>query len=280
MKNQPIVDQVVLNVRDLELTLDFYTKVLGFKVIKHSDKKAVLSANGAAGLLILEKEEGSIPRPPRTTGLYHIAFLLPSRPDLANFVQYLIDFQYPIQGASDHSVSEALYLADPEGNGIEIYTDRDSQLWKWNKDEVHMTTEALDIRDLLEEKTEIGWKGIPVDTVIGHIHLQVSDLKKTEQFYCEGLGFDVVARYGPQALFVSKDRYHHHIGLNTWNSLNGMVPPENSTGLKWYSITLSSNEDYVKVKEQLSEIHANAQEKDKMLFVKDPSGISIRIQFN
>ncbi|WP_062108205.1 VOC family protein [Bacillus niameyensis] len=280
MKNQPIVDQVVLNVRDLELTLDFYTKVLGFKVIKHSDKKAVLSANGAAGLLILEKEEGSIPRPPRTTGLYHIAFLLPSRPDLANFVQYLIDFQYPIQGASDHSVSEALYLADPEGNGIEIYTDRDSQLWKWNKDEVHMTTEALDIRDLLEEKTEIGWKGIPVDTVIGHIHLQVSDLKKTEQFYCEGLGFDVVARYGPQALFVSKDRYHHHIGLNTWNSLNGMVPPENSTGLKWYSITLSSNEDYVKVKEQLSEIHADAQEKDEMLFVKDPSGISIRIQFN
>ncbi|MFK4998859.1 VOC family protein [Bacillus sp. N9] len=137
---------------------------------------------------------------------------------MADIVHHFIQKQIPIQGASDHDVSEALYLADPEGNGIEIYVDRSPDAWTWNGDQVYMTTKALDIENLLQDGSATGWKGMPAGTFIGHIHLQVSELAETKQFYCDRMGFEPILNYGSQALFISKHRYHHHIGLNTWNS--------------------------------------------------------------
>ncbi|HEY4554526.1 MAG TPA: VOC family protein [Bacillaceae bacterium] len=274
----PLISQVELVVQNLDQTLDFYTGVLGFQVLEKSAKKAALTADGKTALLALEQDEGAILRNQRTTGLYHIAFLLPDRSDLADIINHFIRLRYPLQGASDHYVSEALYLADPEGNGIEIYTDRPAHAWKWEGDQVFMTTQALDVEDVLKEASGAGWERMPARTVIGHIHLQVSDLQDTKRFYCEGLGFDPVLNYGSQALFVSKDRYHHHIGLNTWNSRGASAPPENSTGLKWFDIMLPNEEERNKVVRQLKDAGAWVSEENDPILTKDPSGIFMRLQ--
>ncbi|MBS4177903.1 VOC family protein [Lederbergia citrea] len=272
-----IIGQVVLKVQNLESTVAFYKDLLGFQIIEQTDNKAALSADGKTALLILEKRDDATPRQPQTTGLYHIAFLLPNRSDLADIVNHFIQTRTQLQGASDHHVSEALYLADPEGNGIEIYIDRAPEEWKWEGDQVYMTTQALDIESLLGDASDAGWKGMPEDTIIGHIHLQVSELQKTRQFYCEGLGFDPVLNYGSQALFISKDRYHHHIGLNTWNSAGGQAPAENSAGLKWFSIVVRDEDEKRKVVNQLEKINAWMSEENGEIITKDPSGIYIKL---
>ncbi|WP_249315446.1 VOC family protein [Bacillus sp. FJAT-49711] len=278
MKQPTIIKQAVLIVRNLEKTEAFYEKVLGFKVIERTNEKVALSADGEKALLILEQNQDAVPRNPRTTGLYHLAFLLPERSHLADIVHYFIQTRYPLQGASDHHVSEALYMADPEGNGIEIYTDRAPEEWRWQEGQVFMTTEALDIEDLLRDATETGWQGMPERTVIGHIHLQVSELNKTREFYCDGLGFDLVLNYGSQASFISKNKYHHHIGLNTWNSKGAPAPAKNSTGLKNYTIVLPSDEEKQKVIDRLKEINASLSLDNGKIITEDPSGTEIVLE--
>ncbi|MBS4200869.1 VOC family protein [Bacillus sp. FJAT-49732] len=278
MTQPSVIKQAVLTVKDLDRTVEFYEKVLGFKVIERTNEKASISTDGETALLVLEQRKDATPRDPRTTGLYHIAFLLPHRSHLADIVNYFIQTRYPLQGASDHHVSEALYLADPEGNGIEIYIDRDPDNWIWQKDQVYMTTVALDIENLLQEATETGWKGMPEKTIIGHIHLQVAELEETREYYCDGLGFDLVLRYGGQALFISKNKYHHHIGLNTWNSKGAPAPEENTTGLKYFTIALLNDEAKQNVIKQLEKISASFSEKDGRIITKDPSGIEIVLE--
>lgn len=272
-----VIGNVVLTVQNLETMLAFY-KDLGFQVLEQSENKASITADGKTVLLTLEQPIDAIPRQPHTTGLFHIAFLLPNRSDLADIIHYFIQSRFPLEGASDHHVSEALYLSDPEGNGIEIYIDRAPEEWKWQDDQVYMTTQALDVEDLLKTSSGAGWQGMPEKTVVGHVHLQVSELQKTKEFYCKGLGFDPVLNYGSQALFISKDRYHHHIGLNTWNSAGAKAPAENSAGLKYFTIVLPTDEERRKVLSQLEEINAWVTEKDGEIITRDPSGIHIHLQ--
>ena len=266
------VSHVHLKVADLQRSLLFYQQIIGFQVIEQTEKKAILSADGKTPLVTIEQPENIRPKQPRTTGLYHFALLLPSRSDLAKVIEHFIKIGYPLQGASDHLVSEALYLADPDGNGIEIYADRPASTWKWNSDEVVMSTDRLDIESILAEGDGKPWNGLPAATLMGHVHLHVSELHKAEEFYCKGLGFDIVTRYGGQALFISTGRYHHHIGLNTWNGVGAPAPSEDSVGLKNYTLVYPNEEAREHTVANLNKLGAAVFQENGQLMTEDPSG--------
>jgi catechol 2,3-dioxygenase len=272
------VGEVSLLVADLSRSTQFYTEVIGFKVLKQTDTATVLTADGSTPLLTIEQSGNSAPGNPRTPGLYHFALLLPERADLARALLHLLQKGYPLQGASDHLVSEALYLADPDGNGIEIYSDRPSEQWGWQNGLVEMTTERLDAEGLLAETQGRNWEGLPAGTVMGHIHLQVSNLQETEEFYCKGLGFDLVNRYGQHALFVSSGGYHHHIGLNTWNSAGAGRSIPGSIGLQYFTLILPDSEAVSIIIDRLRQIRAEIKEGHEGTVVVDPSGIHIKLE--
>ncbi|MEI3606115.1 VOC family protein [Pseudogracilibacillus sp. SE30717A] len=269
------VHQVNLKVQSLTHALDFYQHVIGFKILEKNDTSAHLTADGKTVLLSIYQPEKVVPKSSRTTGLYHFALLLPNRSDLASIVDHFakIDLQL---GAADHLVSEALYLSDPDGNGIEIYVDRDSSNWKWNNGEVAMTTDPLNVADLLS-KEKGSWKGLPSGTKMGHIHLHVSDLKKAEEFYVKGLGFNVVNRYGNQALFISDGKYHHYIGLNTWNGVGAPAPSANSVGLESYGLLVANEEKRNNIIAQIKQIGAPVYEKNGKVITVDPAGNRISL---
>ncbi|MEY8191669.1 VOC family protein [Peribacillus simplex] len=268
------VGEVSINVLDLNKAILFYQEIIGLQVLKKSDRLAVLTTDGKTPLLTLEQPVDVIPKEGRTTGLYHFALLLPSRADLSIFLRHLLQTKYPF-GAADHEVSEALYITDPDGNGIEVYSDRPSTDWRWASGEVAMGTDPLDGNDLLEEG-DGEWSKLPAGTLMGHIHLHVADLRKTEEFYMQGLGFTVVNRYGG-ALFTSTGGYHHHIGLNTWNGVGAPAPKENSVGLNWYTLVFADEDARNKVTEQLQGIGAVVTEKEGFFAVTDPSGNEIHL---
>lgn len=265
------VNHIHLKVANLERSLHFYQNVLGFRVMVEQPHLAKLAAGGIKPVLTIEQLENAIPLDRRKTGLFHIAFLLPERADLAKVLRHFMHTGYPVQGASDHLVSEALYIADPDGNGVEVYVDRDSAEWKWNEDEVEMSTLPLDANALMKEVAHDGWRGMPVGTIIGHIHLQVSDLATVEDFYTKGFGFQIVSHFGRQALFLSSAGYHHHIGLNTWNSMGGSVPTDDEVGLKSYTISVLANER-IAVVEQLQNLDVHVDLDGDQYLVVDPSG--------
>ncbi|MEQ2528678.1 VOC family protein [Bacillaceae bacterium CLA-AA-H227] len=269
------VNQVHLKVTDLVRSLTFYEEIIGLKVLSQTEKSAVLTADGKNPLVTIEEPDGVTSKEPRRTGLYHFALLLPSREDLAACLKHLVESGYPLQGASDHLVSEAIYLGDPDGNGIEIYADRPAEQWQWINDSIEMDTVALDVQDLFSQWTGDVWQGLPAGTIMGHIHLHVADLHEAERFYCEGLGFDIVTRYGGQALFISTGRYHHHIGLNTWNGLGAPAPSEESAGLEHYTLLFPSDEERQKAVERLQKMNANIIAAQDRIQVKDPSGTQI-----
>ncbi|WP_226643670.1 VOC family protein [Mesobacillus subterraneus] len=272
------VSKVSLKVQSLERSLAFYQEVIGLKVYEKTDNSALLTADGKTVLLNIEQPSDVIPKKGRTTGLYHFALLLPNRSDLAKILKHFLQTGYPLQGASDHLVSEALYLADPDGNGIEIYTDRPASEWEWNEQHVVMATQALDAEDLLAEGADHSWNGLPEGTVMGHIHLHVAELVKTEAFYTKGLGFEVVSRYGPQALFISSGKYHHHIGLNTWNGVGAPKPSANSVGLESYTLVLGDEGNLKNTVNRLREIGAAVEEEKGIFITEDPSGNRIRLE--
>jgi catechol 2,3-dioxygenase len=265
------VGQVNLKVQNLQRSLAFYKEVIGFKVLEQTERSAALSADGKNVLLSIEQPNNVVPKQGRTTGLYHYALLLPKRSDLATIVQYFLEIGLQF-GSSDHLVSEALYLSDPDGNGIEIYVDRDPSEWSWQNDQVEMAVDPVNFPDLLAGGKQPSWNGLPAGTVMGHIHLHVSELKKTEEFYIKGLGFDVVNRYGAQALFIADGKYHHHIGLNTWNGVGAPPPPPNSVGLESYTLVLANEEKLNKIITQLKSIGASVQQENGSYVTSDPSG--------
>ncbi len=240
-----------LTISDLERSLQFYIEVLGFSILERREHNAVLGA-GVDPLLILAEQRGALPKPARTTGLYHFAILVPSRRDLARSLRQLTMTRYPLDGYADHLVSEALYLSDPDGNGIEIYRDRPRNEWQWHDGMVQMASDPIDLAGLLTEAERDGqpWDGLPAGTRIGHIHLQVADIQQAEVFYHSVLGFDVVARW-PGALFVSAGGYHHHLGLNTWQSRNAPPPPANAAGLRAFTIVVPTEAAQGQVAERL-----------------------------
>ncbi|WP_374054824.1 VOC family protein [Rossellomorea sp. FM04394] len=264
------VGEVNIKVENLERSLSFYQEVIGFQVLEHTGKRATLTADGIRPLVSLEQPENVTPKQPGTTGLYHFALLLPNRTDLGKILEHLIKLNIQL-GSSDHLVSEALYLSDPDGNGIEIYRDRPSSDWTWNGNQVEMAVDPIDARGILAEADGQSWDGLPAGTVMGHIHLHVSDLKSTQDFYGRGLGFDVVSRFGSQALFISTGGYHHHIGLNTWNGVGAPSPAENSVGLNWFTLHFPSEEKRATIIRKLQSMGATIQEQNGKLLTEDPS---------
>ncbi|WP_066400883.1 VOC family protein [Neobacillus mesonae] len=268
------VGVVNIKVKNLDYSLNFYQNIIGLQVLEKSDRKAVLTTDGETPLLILEQPENVTAKEGRTSGLYHFAILLPTRADLSVFLRHLIQTGYPL-GAADHYVSEALYLNDPDGNGIEVYRDRPSSEWTWNNSLVDMATEQLDAQGILGE-SDAEWRGLPAGTIMGHIHLHVGDLQKAEEFYTKGLGFNVVSYY-PQAVFLSTGGYHHHIAINTWQGTGAKQPAENSVGLNWYTIVYPDAEVREAVVKNLQQLGASVQAEADYVVTSDPSGNRIRL---
>jgi catechol 2,3-dioxygenase len=238
---------VALTVSDLDRSRAFYGRVLGLSASPRADGSLVLSAAAAGpALLTLHEDRDAAPFDPRGAGLFHFALLVPTRADLATVLARIAGARWPLSGASDHLVSEALYLRDPDGNGIEIYRDRPRAEWaRDQRGEIQMATLALDLDDLIVELDRAGGSPggfrespLAAGTRIGHIHLQVSDLGPAEQFYCGVLGFDVTVRTYPGALFTSAGGYHHHIGLNTWQSRGAARSVPGGVGLRSFTVCL------------------------------------------
>ncbi|HYF61603.1 MAG TPA: VOC family protein, partial [Herpetosiphonaceae bacterium] len=221
-----------LAVANGERSLAFYRDVLGFAVLENTAGRIVLGA-GATPLLELLVQPGLRPRPRRTTGLYHVAILLPTRLDLAYALKRIIAARIEL-GASDHLVSEALYVSDPDGNGLEIYRDRPRAEWRRQPNgQLAMDTLRLNLADVLAEIQRPGGEaaGLPAGTTVGHMHLQVGDLNQAWAFYGEVLGFELMVTY-PGALFVAAGGYHHHLGLNVWESAGAPPAPADAAGLR------------------------------------------------
>lgn len=230
---------VELTVADLETQQRFYETVIGLQTLSATPTSVTLGA-ASRPLVTLNSAPAAPVAPETAPGLYHIAILLPSRGDLGRWLVHIAQLGYPLQGASDHLVSEAIYLGDPEGNGIEVYRDRPRAEWGWDNGQVRMSNERIDIQGIVAEGQAGGeWQGVPEGTVMGHVHLKIGDTDQAAHFYVDLLGFDLVARM-PSAIFVSAGGYHHHIGANTWHSRRQPPAPDGSLGLGSVSIVLPS----------------------------------------
>lgn len=271
------VGEVGLKVLDLKKMIRFYKEILGFEVLEETKTAAVLGAGGKV-LLRLEAKAGMTPKNQRYAGLYHFAILLPDRKELGKILLHLHHHGIGI-GSSDHLVSEALYLSDPEGNGIEIYRDRAAEEWDWNGSQVVMAVDPIDAAGLVQAAEQSGeeFRGMPADTVMGHIHLHVSNLPEAKTFYVDGLGFEVVSAMGGQALFLADQKYHHHIGLNVWNGTGIPALPDNTAGLGYFTLVLESEEKRQETAGRLRELGAEVVEQSGDVEVRDPSGNTIRL---
>ena len=230
-----------LAVADRDRSLAFYRDFLGLSLLDEGtwqDEPALTLGAGDRAVLRLIVRPGLGRLPRNVTGLFHIAILLPDRAALARIVLRLAEAHYPF-GASDHAVSEALYLDDPDGNGLEIYRDRPREDWGWRAGHVQMTTVPLDLESVVAElrDSEPRWAPMPAGTTLGHMHLRVGDADAAEQFYADVLGFDIVAAF-PGARFMSVDCYHHHLGVNSWESANGRPRSNDTAGLVEWEIVL------------------------------------------
>jgi catechol 2,3-dioxygenase len=231
------IGEVRLAVRDLDASKRFYQDVLGFE---DADRTG-LRPPGGRRLIELVEDPQAIAKPRRSAGLYHFAILVPSRAALARSLRRLIDRRWPLTGASDHLVSEALYLDDPDGLGIEIYRDRPRHEWPRRNGQLAMATDPLDLEGLRNERgAEAAWTGLEAGTVIGHVHLHVPHLDTAEALYCGRIGFEPTVRGYPGALFAAAGGYHHHLGLNTWAGIGAPPPPEHAVGLRSFTIESSS----------------------------------------
>jgi catechol 2,3-dioxygenase len=264
---------VYLTITDMDRALRFYVDILGFRPQARRANVVALTADGQTPLIVLTAQPTAKPRPRRTAGLYHVALLEPSRADLGRTLRHLAQTRYPLQGAADHLVSEALYLADPDGNGLEIYRDRPRDEWPVQNGQVRMTTDPLDVEGVLAAGREDGrpWDGMPGGTRVGHVHLQASDLRAAERFYAGALGFGLMQRFGPSALFVSAGGYHHHLGMNTWDSLGAPPTPPDTVGLRHLTIQLPDEAAQQRVGQHVQEQGYPAQAAAGAWWLNDPS---------
>jgi catechol 2,3-dioxygenase len=271
---------VRLTVSDLDRARTFYERAIGLRASEQGDGTIAFGVIGESPLIELRGDSSASPLDPRATGLYHLAILVPTRRDLAVALARLAETSWPLDGASDHLVSEALYLSDPDGNGIEIYRDRPRDEWRRERDELQMATLPLDLPDLVRELpsgSEVQ-RGAPAGTKIGHVHLRVSELRQTEAFYHGVLGFDVVVRSYPGAVFVSAGGYHHHIGLNTWQSAGAAPPKPGSVGLRNFDVTLPSAQALEQVLDRVRVAGIEAHASGPAALVRDPSGNGILLR--
>ncbi len=280
------IQSIALRVTDLKKMIDFYSGLIGFKEIKRDGKESFLSATGKRPYLIKLSEVKAIePKIRHSAGLYHTAFRFPNRKELARVFMHLFNKKVKFQGFSDHLVSEAIYLSDPEGNGVELYSDKPREQWRWNNGEVEMATEPLDLNSLVRETQSNDDSDNDDDkfeihpgTDVGHIHLRVTNLKKAEEFYHGLLGFDITTRNYGGALFFSAGGYHHHIGANVWSSLNGGKAPEEGPGLDYFTISVPEERYFEETIQRLKDSKIKFEETDGGIVVRDFD--NMRINFN
>jgi catechol 2,3-dioxygenase len=273
--SQAAIGEVHLTISDLDRSLRFYQSHLGLTVHQRSDETARLGAGGP-DLLVLSQRE-TAPRVRGTAGLYHVAILVPSRADLARALRRLVNTDTAMQGAADHGVSEALYLTDPDGSGIEVYRDRPRTEWPYVGDTLAMGADPLDLSALLAESFDSDDAGLGLGTTIGHVHLHVSRLPEAEHFYVDVLGFALTQRYGPSALFVSAGGYHHHIGLNTWAGV-GAPPPPGAIGLRHFVVRLPDARAVSAVVDRLRTADVPVETTVDGALVRDPAGNAILLR--
>jgi catechol 2,3-dioxygenase len=263
---------VHLTVADLERSLEYYQRAVGLEVLESASGLAVLGAGGR-DLIVLVEEPSARPAH-GCTGLYHFALLVPERADLARWLAHGMRDHVPMVGLSDHFVSEALYLSDPDEHGIEIYWDRPRHIWE-GQVAARMTTLPLDIPSLLAELPDPHsepFDGLPAGTSMGHVHLKVSGLGDTVTFYRDVIGFALMAQLGPYAAFLSAGGYHHHLGANTWDSAGASTPPPGSASLRHATIVVPGNEELERV---LARIEGRGHALETTAAgpaVRDPSG--------
>jgi catechol 2,3-dioxygenase len=269
---QTTLGAVHLTVSDLDASLAYYGRAIGLDVLEHGAGRATLGA-GEHALLVLVEEVGAPPAH-RYTGLYHFALLLSRRADLARWLAHAARDRVQLVGLSDHFVSEAIYLSDPDGHGIEIYWDRPRQVWEGQVGAT-LTTAPLDVDSLLgelEDPQSEPFLGLAADTVMGHVHLKVATLAETITFYRDVLGFALMAQLGGQAAFLSAGGYHHHIGANTWESAGASPPPPGTAALRHATIVLPTEDERNRLLVRLEERGHSARERADGQEVADPSG--------
>ncbi|HEU4556395.1 MAG TPA: VOC family protein [Longimicrobium sp.] len=271
------IGRVVLQVANLERSLRYYGEVIGFRVLEREGGRAVLGAHGDnAPLLELREKPGVRPVPRRgLLGLYHFAILLPDRAALGRFLAHLRQIG-AYAGMSDHFVSEAIYLTDPDGLGIEVYADRPRSAWVQRGLELAMATEPLDAADVIRSAGGQPWTGAPAGTAIGHVHHYVGDIEQAARFYHTGLGFDLVVWSYPGALFVSAGGYHHHVGMNTWAS-GAAAATDNDARLLHWELLLPDASSADAVAESLRAAGFAPEQADGGWIARDPWGIAVRI---
>ena len=262
-------DFVILRVKDIEKMKDFYVKLLKMKVQrdeKNADKREISLGTETKEIIRLISYGNEEIKGYDETNVYHIAYLLPEREDLGNFLRNCVKEQIKLDGVGDHYVSEAIYLTDPEGNGIEVYADRDYHNWKWENGHVVMGTEQVDVEDLLRISDGMPEFSIPEGTKIGHIHMESSDIENDKNFYVEKLGLNIVSELS-KAYFLSVDGYHHHFGMNQWNGMRKVPKNKNSTGVE---------EIYATMDKEKFEENFSIKDKNKAV-VELPNGIKLTV---
>jgi len=275
------VGLLALTVADLERSLAYYTQAIGLALLERNGSHATLGVAGQP-LLLLDEQPGAAPWPRggrSYTGLYHFAILVPTQADLGRWIRNWFELGLPLPGQGDHNVSQALYLEDPDGHGIEMYRDRPRDEWHWENGQVQMGTGPVDIRGLLEAAERAGkpWTGLPEGTHLGHMHLQIGDVAQAAAFYHDVLGFDIVAEM-PTALFISAGGYHHHIGMNTWHSRGAGPAPADSVRLRFFTVDLPSSEALAAVVERLRAAGIPFSRSGDVVRIQDPWQNTVLLQ--
>ena len=270
------IGAVSLKTRNLEALAAFYGEALGLSVMRREERGATLGAGGVP-LVELELQPAARPDDPREAGLYHTALLMPTRADLARWLHHVARRKVALTGASDHAVSEAFYLDDPDGNGVEVYCDRPAESWEWTGDDLRITTDPLDIDSILREvPATAGYPGAPDGLRIGHVHLRVGDVGRAEAFYRDGLGLDVTRRrHG--ASFMSSGRYHHHIAANVWHSAGAAVRDPDRAGLSLLVLEAADANTLAEIRARLARGGIPFRESSAGIETSDPWGTRLRI---
>jgi catechol 2,3-dioxygenase len=248
---------VELSVSDLDRSLAYWRDAIGLRVLSREAGTAEL---GADTPLVRFVEEPGARSAQGFTGLFHVALLVPDRPSLGRFLAHAVREQIPLTGLSDHVVSEAIYLRDPDYHGIEVYADRPREQWEGHVAQT-MTTIPLDTGSLLADAGDAGFDGLPDGTTMGHVHLCVRDVDETIGFYRDKLGMGLTAHLGDQAAFLSAGGYHHHLGGNTWETRGAEHAPEGTARLLRFTIVVPDGEELERVAERIGGTE-----------VSDPSG--------
>lgn len=271
------IGQAALRVRDLDRMVKYYRDMLGLQEISREDGTVILGAGETPLLHLVHRSDAAL-ESPGSAGLYHIAYLMPTRTDLARWLVHIARLKVPVTGFADHSVSEAVYLTDPEGNGVEVYSDRPRETWTWTGDVVTMGTHPLDIDGIvaLTDTSRDSYMAAPERLRIGHIHLRVGDVEKAAAFYGGVIGLSPTRDNRRGAGFYSSGRYHHHLAFNIWESEGAGPRNDADTGLDWFSLSLNGDAAIDHRKEVLKRVGKSFTKADDIITIVDPWGTNVR----